>query len=200
MVGNKVTKKGRKPDHAEEAFNRRCQKISLERRMCRQMLEQVLGAEHELELPPYAGLTKERVSEMRKAFAKGPIDRNRSKGIVDSRRREAAMADLRRALEYINEKGIKRKQNDDGSYEPGEEEELEDKETIDGEENMEEEVEEDEEEDEEREAEVAGTDEDRQEGQPDSDIEMEDGADQDEEVEGISRGVRRLKLVVYKKE
>ena len=58
---------------------------------------------------------------MRKAFAKGPIDRNRSKRIVDSRRREAAMADLRRALEYINEKGIKRKQNDDGSYEPGEE-------------------------------------------------------------------------------
>lgn len=95
MVGNKVTKKGRKPDHAEEAFNRRCQKsrslarslstisgcifaakiihttayclmkdvrltlslciVSLERRMCRQMLEQVLGAEHELELPPYAG-------------------------------------------------------------------------------------------------------------------------------------------------
>ena len=58
---------------------------------------------------------------MRQAFAKGPIDSNRSKRIADSRRREAAMADLRRALDYINEYGIGQKQNDDGSYEPREE-------------------------------------------------------------------------------
>ena len=57
---------------------------------------------------------------MRQAFAKGPIDRNPSKRLADSRRREAAMADLRRALNYINEQGLKMRQNDDGSYEPGE--------------------------------------------------------------------------------
>ena len=55
---------------------------------------------------------------MRQAFAKGPIDRDRSKRIVDSRRREAGLADLRRALEYINVHGIRQKQNEDGSYEP----------------------------------------------------------------------------------
>lgn len=63
-------------------------------------------------------LTKERVAEMRQTFAKGPIDRNRSKRIADSRRREAGLADLRRALDFINLHGIKRKQNEDGSYEP----------------------------------------------------------------------------------
>ena len=58
---------------------------------------------------------------MRQAFAKGPIDKDRSKRLADSRRREAAMADLRRALNYINEVGLKQTQNEDGSYEPGEE-------------------------------------------------------------------------------
>ena len=58
---------------------------------------------------------------MRQAFAKGPIDKKRSRRLADSRRREAAMADLRSALTYINEQGLKMRQNDDGSYEPGEE-------------------------------------------------------------------------------
>ena len=50
---------------------------------------------------------------------KRPVGRTGRERAQHSRDRVAVVADLRRALDYINKHGIKMKQNEDGTYEQG---------------------------------------------------------------------------------
>lgn len=63
-------------------------------------------------------LTRECVAEMRQIFSpKAPISTDRRTRAKESRKRKAGVADLRRALDYINAHGLRMRQNEDGSYE-----------------------------------------------------------------------------------